>query len=75
MPAVGSTKRKDLIRRLRQLGFEGPYAGGKHQYMVKAQLRLVIPGVHAGDISADLLLRILRQAGISRKVWEGDASD
>jgi hypothetical protein len=28
-----------------------------------------IPNPHGGDISVDLLTRILRQAGISREEW------
>jgi len=36
-------KRGDFIRRLRQLGFEGPYAGTRHQFMVSGQHRLAIP--------------------------------
>jgi hypothetical protein len=35
MPTFGPIKRPDLIRYLKQLGFEGPYSGSKHQYMVK----------------------------------------
>ena len=35
MPHLGPIKRKDLIYYLKQLGFEGPYPGGNHQYMVK----------------------------------------
>jgi len=35
MPRFGPVKRQDLIRYLRELGFEGPYVGGRHQYMVK----------------------------------------
>jgi hypothetical protein len=38
--------------------------------MVRGQLRLVIPNVHAADIGIPLLTRILRQAGISRDEWE-----
>ena len=38
MPAFGSIKRSDLIRNLRKLGFEGPYTGGKHQYMVRGEV-------------------------------------
>jgi len=30
---------------------------------------LKIPNPHGQDISVDLLIRILRQAGISRKEW------
>ena len=29
MPKFGPIKRKDLIRYLQQLGFTGPYSGGK----------------------------------------------
>ncbi len=36
-------KRQDFIRRLRKLGFEGPYSGTRHQFMVYKQHRLAIP--------------------------------
>jgi predicted RNA binding protein YcfA (HicA-like mRNA interferase family) len=70
MPPFDPIKRKDLIHYLRQLGFEGPYVGGKHQYMVKGEIRLAIPNPHGSDISRDLLARILRQGGIDRDEWE-----
>jgi predicted RNA binding protein YcfA (HicA-like mRNA interferase family) len=70
MPAFGPIKRKDLIDYLKQSGFEGPYSGGKHQYMVKGQLKLALPNPHQGEIGRDLLVRILRQAGIEREDWE-----
>ncbi|MHB9037226.1 MAG: type II toxin-antitoxin system HicA family toxin [Armatimonadota bacterium] len=60
------TTRKELIRRLRQLGFEGPESGGRHMFMIKGNLRLAIPNPHgSGDIDDALLKRILRQAGVS----------
>ena len=36
-------RRKDFIRRLRQLGFDGPLTGTKHQFMVYKAYRLAIP--------------------------------
>jgi len=36
-------KRSDFIRRLRKLGFDGPYSGTHHQFMVLQQHRLTIP--------------------------------
>ena len=36
-------KRRIFIRRLRKLGFEGPYSGTRHQFMVYQQHRLAIP--------------------------------
>jgi predicted RNA binding protein YcfA (HicA-like mRNA interferase family) len=70
MPAFGPIKRSDLVRALKRLGFNGPYAGGKHEFMVKDSLKLRIPNPHQGDISRGLLAEILRQAEISREEWE-----
>lgn len=72
MPSLKPVKRKELIRRLRRLGFEGPHSGGKHEYMVKGNLRLALPNPHQGDIGIDLLVRILRQANVTREDWERD---
>ena len=59
----------ELVNRLKGFGFEGPYSGGKHLYMLKGHLRLTIPNPHKQKISVDLLTRILRQAGIQREEW------
>ena len=66
MPPFGPIKRRVLIRSLRKLGFEGPYTGGRHEYMVKGTLKLFIPNPHRGEISQSLLAEIPRQAGIDR---------
>jgi len=70
MPPFGPVKRKDLIKYLRQSGFEGPYSGGKHQFMVKGDITIRISNPHQADIGKELLHRILHQAGISRDDWE-----
>ena len=70
MPVFGPIRRTELIRTLRGLGFEGPYSGGKHQFMTRGDLTLRIPNPHQGDIGRDLLARLLRQAGIDRDTWE-----
>lgn len=70
MPASGPVRGAELVRILRALGFEGPYSGGKHQFMVRGGLTLRIPNPHRGDIGRDFLARILRQAGIDREAWE-----
>lgn len=36
-------KRRDFIKRLRQLDFDGPYSGTHHQFMVYENYRLTIP--------------------------------
>lgn len=70
MPPFGPIKRQELIRQLKKLGFNGPFAGGNHQYMVKDQLKVWMPNPHKGDISKSLLAKILRQVGITRDEWE-----
>jgi hypothetical protein len=69
MPALGPTKRRDLISGLRQLGWSGPYSGGKHQYMTRGNGKLRIPNPHQGDISLPLLKRILQQGSITEQEW------
>ena len=70
MPRWGPVPRRELIRGLRALGFDGPYSGGRHQFMVRAEVVVTIPNPHGGDIGVGLLSRILRQAGVSREEWE-----
>ena len=67
MPAWRPVSRRELIAALRRLGFQGPYSGGKHEFMVRGQRVLTIPNPHRGAIGLGLLAVILRQAGLSRK--------
>lgn len=70
MPKLGPITRTDLIFFLRRLGFDGPFRGGKHQYMSRGRTRLILPNPHQGGIGVELLARILRQADIPRSEWE-----
>ena len=70
MPRPGPIKRVQLIRYLQILGFEGPYSGGKHQFMLKGAIRLRLPNPHKSDVGGELLSRILKQAEIDRDSWE-----
>ena len=68
-PALRPLSRLDLLRRLRALGFEGPFAGAKHQFMVRGDRTIRIPNPHGSDIGVPLLRELLRQAGISPSEW------
>ena len=70
MPPLGPTSRRALVAHLRRLGFEGPYEGGQHEYMLRGNRRLWIPNPPGSDISLPLLRRLLAQAGINREEWE-----
>ena len=43
MAAWQPLKRRDFIRKLRALGFDGPFSGTRHQFMVLSQHRQTIP--------------------------------
>lgn len=64
--------RPDLIRRLRELGFHGPYSGGQHQFMLQEKRRLILPNPHKQMIGVNLLARLIRHAGFTREQWHGE---
>ena len=67
----GSLSRRELIRKLKALGFDGPYSGGKHQFMKKGSHKVRIPNPHgSGDIPSGLVNEIRKQAGIEQKGWD-----
>jgi predicted RNA binding protein YcfA (HicA-like mRNA interferase family) len=69
MPNLNPVSRRELVRKLKVLGFEGPFPGGKHQWMRRGGLRLTIPNPHRGAIDPGLIRRILRQAGFTLAEW------
>jgi len=65
-----AVSRRNLVRKFKNLGFIGPFSGGKHQFMVRRDLKIRVPNPHgSGEISDSLLREILRQAGISKQEW------
>ena len=60
---------RKLIQKFHKLGFDGPYSGGRHLFMIKKELKGRIPNPHKGDVSKHLVSEILRQAGISSREW------
>ena len=52
-------KRRDFIRKLRALGFDGPYSGTRHQFMILGQNRQTIPT--NSEYSVPQIRMLLRQ--------------
>lgn len=69
MDKLTPTTWKGFVLRMRALGFNGPFSGGKHPKMSKGNLTVIIPNRHVTDIGVGLLKRLLRQAGISIDEW------
>ena len=65
-----SISRNELIRKLRIFGIDGPFSGGKHQFMKKGSLKLRIPNPHKNEIDKSLLREIVKQANIERLDWD-----
>ena len=52
-------KRRDFIGKLRALGFDGPYSGTRHQFMVLGRHRQTIPT--NSEYSVPQIRMLLRQ--------------
>lgn len=61
-------KRRDFIQRLRAIGFDGPFSGTRHQFMVYEQHRLAIPS--NAEYSVPQLRMMIREVQeiIGRKI-------
>jgi predicted RNA binding protein YcfA (HicA-like mRNA interferase family) len=68
---LASVSWNEMVRRLRELGFEGPYlSSGPHPYYLKkGDLILDLPNPHKQDIGIDLLKKVLKRAEVSREEW------
>ncbi len=62
--------RREVIRKLRRLGFDGPFPGGRHEFMTRERLKLYLPNPHGGDLSAGLVTRLLKEGRITEEEWE-----
>ena len=59
MPAWKPIKRREFIRRLRALHFDGPYRGTRHEFLVFREHRQTIPS--NSQYSVPQLRLLLRQ--------------
>ena len=68
-------KRNVFIRRLRQPGFDGPFSGARHQFMVYRNQRLAVPS--NAEFSVPQLRLMIREVEdileqrITREEWAG----
>jgi predicted RNA binding protein YcfA (HicA-like mRNA interferase family) len=61
MSRWSSCKRKDAIRKLKKLGYEGPSQGGRHQYLEIGSHRLTL--FSNEEYSVNQVRLLLREAG------------
>ena len=66
MSKLVPVSRAKLIRRLRKIGFEGPFPGSDHDFMVRGDNFVRIPNSHRREIGTNLISEILREGEITR---------
>jgi predicted RNA binding protein YcfA (HicA-like mRNA interferase family) len=44
---LAPVSRREFIRRLLRLGFDGPFSGGRHEFLVRNEIRQILPTVCA----------------------------
>lgn len=69
MSGLRPVSHREMVKRLRRLGFTGPFPGGRHLLMVRNNRGYTIPNPHKGDIGVPLLRRLLRQWEVTPKQW------
>ena len=52
-------RRRDFVRRMRELGFDGPFSSTRHQFMILGSHRLTIPSTN--EYSVPMLRMMLRE--------------
>jgi len=67
---LNPVSRRILIKKLRKLGFKGPYPATRHEYMKQSSQKIFIPNPHGKNIGIPLLKRIIKQVGISEKEFK-----
>ncbi|OGF63463.1 hypothetical protein A2926_00880 [Candidatus Giovannonibacteria bacterium RIFCSPLOWO2_01_FULL_44_40] len=61
--------RRELVRKLLNLGFVGPFSGGRHQFMELGNFKISIPNPHGEEIGKHLLSIIIKDLGISAEAF------
>jgi predicted RNA binding protein YcfA (HicA-like mRNA interferase family) len=71
MPRLTPLKGKEVVAKLRALGYEGPHAGGRHSRMIHRGSGKIIPiPIHGNkDVSVGLIRAIIREVGITPQEW------
>lgn len=67
---IKAIPRRDLIRKLRALGFESPRRAGAHLFMRRGGMYIRVPGPEDPQVSVELQRALLRQLEIDMPVWE-----
>lgn len=67
-------KKREFVRRLRRLGFDGPFSGARHQFLVKGENRLTVPSNEEYSVAQLKMMLHETEAILGREItlkeWE-----
>lgn len=67
MPKIIPLSRKTLIKKLRKLGFTGPFSATRHEYLIKINHKIFVPNTHGSkDVGVPIIAEIIKQLVIDR---------
>ena len=71
MPKLSPEKPLVVTQKLRRLGYEGPFGGGRHVFMrhPESRIKISVPAHGGRDIPVGTFAAIIKQAGISVEDW------
>lgn len=67
MPKLLPLPRRILIKKLRKIGFLGPYPATRHEYMKRDSEKIFIPNPHGKDIGVPIIKKIINQLKLSNQ--------
>lgn len=67
MSRLSPVPRRVLIKKLRKLGFSGPFTATRHEYMERDKEKVFIPNPHGKDIGLPIIKNIIQQLNISNQ--------
>lgn len=67
MSNLSPLSRRILVKKLRKLGFSGPYPATRHEYMKRNSEKVFIPNPHGKDIGLPIIKKIIQQLKISNQ--------
>ena len=70
MPKLKPLTRREFLKKLKNLGLEGPIQGGDHQFMCGDGFKVKILNPHSKkDIPSFIIQLTIKQLGVSRDEW------
>ncbi|MFA6256574.1 MAG: type II toxin-antitoxin system HicA family toxin [Candidatus Absconditabacterales bacterium] len=69
MPRITPLKFREVCEKLKKIGFEGPYGGGKHPIMDNGTIVIPVPHHGGKDVATQTIEEIIHSVGVNKDEW------